>query len=86
MSYSHPGAIRYINCVTSVMIVFLKKAHQSFYKSSVDMATNVDSCRLVSFQTDSLGLPPQNWPSSQVFRMHVTIPFPLTVCVSTLQT
>lgn len=58
MSYSHPGAIRYINCVTSVMIVFLKKAHQSFYKSSVDVATNEDFCRLVSFQTDSLGLPP----------------------------
>ena len=40
------------------MIVFLKKAHQSFYKSSVDVATNEDFCRLVSFQTDSLGLPP----------------------------
>lgn len=50
MSYSHLGAISYINCVTPVMILFLRQARRSFHRSSVDVAASVSLYCVVSFQ------------------------------------
>lgn len=59
MSYSHLGAISYISCVTSVMILFVRKAHQSFHRSSIDVAASVSLCGFVSFQMTVTGCHPE---------------------------